>query len=504
MLVIALIVCAVGWPIAMNIPNTYEVSAKVHLDTQTILKPLLEGLAVDSNLIEATALVLQKTLLNRPNLEKVIRAVDLDLTAVSQPALDEQIRKLALNIEFTQMRIPVQSRRVETGGGVFEISYRDEDPKRAKLVVQEILTLFVESILSATQKDTQFTEQFLNEKIKEYEVNLIAAEERLKDFKRNNVGLMPQEGQSYYSQIASERTRLEEAQLQHDEAVNRRNELKRQLKNVVEAFNNSSNQTVGQNNPSPLETRITTMEARLDELTLQYTESHPDVVSTRRIVEDLYKQRTDQKKNNIDERETQLLESNPVYQELKVDLGGEEAQVAALEVRVRLYRHNLRALQDKISTIPKVEAELAKLNRDYGIIREHYEGLVQRRESAKLSFDAENKDGKVNFKIIDPPVVPITPISPNRPLLITGVLIAGIFGGIGLVILLMQLRPTFSNRQDFVDVTELPVFGTVSKVILPNELTKQKIGYVMFSLLALSVLVAYGGLIAMQLNIIKV
>lgn len=500
MVLVAALICGIGWPVVLKLPNTYEVKAQIHLDTQSILKPLLSGLAVDSELTQTTALVLQRTLLTRPNLEKVARAVDIDLLANTPSQFEALIRNLGSNIYISQMRIPTTRRRQAAGGeAVFEIVYRDQDPQRAKMVVQEILTLFVEGTLGAARKDTEFTEQFLNLKIDEYEAQLVEAEERLKHFKRKNVGLMPREGQNYYSQMSSEKSRLEEAQLQLDEAVNRQRELKRQLNEVVNSFRSSSSDAAS----NPLDARIQTVQQKLDELELQYTKNHPDVVAAQRMLQELQKQKQSEKAKSTDTGEANLLDNNPVYQELKVDLGQEEAQIAALKVRVSMYEESLHKLQMLIDTMPKVEAEFAKLNRDYGIIKENYLGLVKRRESAKLSFDAENKDDNVNFKVIDPPRVPLKPISPNRLLLITAVLVLGAGAGIALVILLIQLKPTFYSASDLSRKLDLPVLGSVSKVIQPGEIVKGRIGLLGFGLVILAILAAYSGLIAMQLNLIK-
>ena len=59
-------------------PNSYRVAARIELDTQSMLKNLLQGITVDSKLRQQTAILLQNTVLTRPNLEQIAKAVDLD------------------------------------------------------------------------------------------------------------------------------------------------------------------------------------------------------------------------------------------------------------------------------------------------------------------------------------------------------------------------------------------------------------------------------------------
>ena len=46
-MVCAWLVCLLGWTVVFILPDQYEVSARVIVDTQTILQPLLKGLTVE-------------------------------------------------------------------------------------------------------------------------------------------------------------------------------------------------------------------------------------------------------------------------------------------------------------------------------------------------------------------------------------------------------------------------------------------------------------------------
>ena len=311
---------------------------------------------------------------------------------------------------------------------------------------------------------------------------------------------MPTDGSNYYSQINNETSRLTAAQLELDEAIKKRDELKRQIQSVIDAAKSGGNDTSETIALSPLDTRIENMKKKLDELLLQYTEEHPDVISTRRILADLEKQKAEEQKVVTPSRqEARLLDKNPVYQELTVALGEQKAQVAAMTVRVSLYSKNVDRLKRLVDTIPQVEAELAKLDRDYNVIHDNYLELVKRREAAKISFDADSKPDDLQYKIIDPPRIPSEPIGPNRLKLLTLVLGAGIATGIGLIVLLVQIKPTFYNKQNLQKITNFPVFGSVSLIISPAQVMKSRVSIAMFLAAIVVMFSIYSGLVAMQI-----
>src|SRR5665213_4446435 len=73
------IVCIVGWPAVFRIPNVYESQARVYVDVDSLLTPLLRGLAVESNPLQQLD-YMQRTLLSRPNMEQVIHLAAVSYT----------------------------------------------------------------------------------------------------------------------------------------------------------------------------------------------------------------------------------------------------------------------------------------------------------------------------------------------------------------------------------------------------------------------------------------
>ncbi|PWV65730.1 XrtA system polysaccharide chain length determinant [Plasticicumulans acidivorans] len=498
-LIIAWTISLGGWFVVHRMPDQYVASARVYVDTQSILRPLLRGLAVDVN-PDAQIQLMTRTLLSRPNLEKVARMTDLDLRARDNAQMDALLDRLAKKISL------------QTAGreNLYSIGFEDKDPTFAKKVVQSLLTIFVENALGESRQDSDSAQRFLDKQIAEYEARLSAAEERLKAFKRQNVGLMPSSAGDHFERMQQAATELSAAELELKQAENRRDVLKQQVDGEQATFGIGPKGTIANNVPSiteaaPVDGRIRAMEERLDQLLLQYTDKHPDVIAVRQTLDELRKQRA-QELASINSAKSTTIEAsggdsgNLLYQQIMLALSNEEANVASLQVRVDTFKKRLAEMQGLVNSVPEVEAQFKALNRDYDVTRQNYDQLLSRRESARISQQAGQTSEDIRFKVIDPPRVPNEPSGPNRLALMSGVFVAAIGAGIVVAFLMSQLRPTFDNRRILADVTNFPVLGTVSVVISPAAIRHQRIslaGYVGSSTLLLLV---YGALLIAQLT----
>ena len=488
-------VCILGWYMVHTLPDQYESSARVFVDTDSMLRPLLKGLAVQTDLSEQV-LVMTRTLLSRPNLEKVVKMTDMDIDVKTPDELEGLLKRL-------EKRVTISGERVKN---LFRIQYTNKDPQLSHDVVQSLLTIFVESSLGDSRKDTDAAQQFLNEQIKEYESRLLAAEERLKDFKQKNIGFMPKDGKEYFTRLQEAMAELNHAKLSLREQIKRRDELRKQQIGEEPVFGiGQTTQTFEQDIRTPYDARIEELRKRLEDASLTFTEMHPDVRNTKHLLDQLEQKREEEVVRITKEREQlalsgsgTALEKNPVYQQIKISLRSAEVQVATLQTRVEEFQQRVNRLQNLVDTVPQVEAELARLNRDYEVHKRHYEILVERRESAVISEQAERSSDGIKFKIVDPPRVPIAPVGPNRLLFSAVVLLAGIGIGVVFAFFLSQLKPTFDDRTTIKDVLGLPVLGTVSMVWSERQKVKNKLEAISFGVVFIALVSVFATYAAIQ------
>lgn len=455
-----------------TMPDRYESTARVYVDTQSVLRPLMSGLAVQPNLDQQIA-ILSRTLITRPNVEKLINMADLNLE-VNTPAQREQ-----LIADLTDgLRIGGTGR-----DNLFTLAYQDGDPQRAQRVVQALMSLFVESGLISKRQDTDAARRFIEEQIRSYEEKLSAAENRLKDFRLRNMGLLGAGGGGdYVSQLGGVRAQLEQARLELREAINSRDSLQRQLQGEEPVLLPQTPNGSGVSIPE-IDGRIDAMRKTLDSLLQRYTEEHPDVIGTRRVIEDLEAQKVKEIELRRQAGGGQFgsLNANPVYQQLRLVLSETEARVASLQARVSEYEGRLEDLRASAELLPKIEAEMAQLNRDYEVHKRNYETLVQRRESANISVEMDAQSGIGEFRVIDPPSLPTKPAAPNRVLLMLFASLAALGAGAALTFLISQLRPTFADGRTLREVTGIPVLGAVSMLHDRQRETRERRGRYAFA-----------------------
>lgn len=486
-MLLAWVIAIAGWLVVYKLPDQYQASARVYVDTDSILRPLLRGLAVQTNVSQRLSLI-SRTILSRPNLEKVARMADLDIEANDPDHMENLVNRLARDIKLGDT----------TRQNLYTISYPHENPEVAKRIVESLLTIFVENALGDTRKDSNAAQRFLDQQIEEYEQRLIEAEERLKEFKRENVDLMSSSGQGYFERLRAAQDELAQARLRLKEAQIRRDELGRQLRGEEPVFGLGTMPKGMDVQAHPLNPRIENLKGRLDELLFQYTDKHPDVIALQEILRDLERQKSEDLRKLARSKplySSSELDTNPVYQQMKISLGQAEAEVATLSVRVEEYESKVEDLKSKVNTIPEIEAQIKRLDRDYAINKSNYDALVARRESAKISESADETGDDVKFRVIDPPHVPSSPSGPNRLLFSSGVFVASLLAGMALAFLLSQIRPAVYDGYTLRKLTGLPVFGSVSRVWTPELLMRRRMQLGAFVGASFMLVVVYGGVV---------
>ena len=492
-LVVAWLVGVVGAALAFNVPDRYQASARIYVDTQSILKPLMSGLTVQPNIDQQVAM-LSRTLISRPNIEKLVRMADLDLKSESKVQQDALIDRLMRSVSI----------RSTGRDNLYTLSYAETDKEKAKRVIQSMVSIFVESSLGASRKDTDSAKVFIDEQIKTYEAQLEAAEARLKEFRLRNIDMQVGDGRDSASRLAEAIQVLEGAKLQLREAEQSRDAAKKQLDleragtpadSVVQSLLQESSVNVS---TPEIDARLEAQKRNLDSLMQRYTDQHPDVISTRRLIGELQKQKAREvaelRKAALSQPAGTAPGGGPslAAQELARAVATSEIQVAALKARVSEFQSRVAAARASTRTSPQIEAEAAQLNRDYGVIKKNYETLVARRQSAVMSGDLDMAAGVVDFRLIDPPRVSPKPVSPNRMLLLLTALGAAVGAGLAVALAASQLRPVYDDVHQLRTSTGLPLLGVVSMILSDDDRRRERTNRLRF-------FVGTGGLLASYL-----
>jgi polysaccharide chain length determinant protein (PEP-CTERM system associated) len=453
---VAWAVAIVSAAVATVAPERYEASAKVYVDTQTVLKPLMAGIAYQPD-IDQQVRMLAKTLISRPNIERLIDKPELGLMHNVHSAAQRE-----LLISSLLEKIQVSS----TGSGnLYSVSYRDTHPERARRLVEAIVALFVNSGAGDKRRDSEDASRFINEQIKVYEAKLVEAEDRLKDFKVRNFGVTGVSNQDYFTRISVLSDEVAKLHSDLAAAEQARDAYKRELAGEEPQLPVDATGAPGLNSPTAdIDARLEAQRKQLDELLRKYTESHPDVISARRVIAQLEAQRKQELEQHARGDDHKLAATSPVYQKIRVALAETEAQVASLRARLATEQSELDQVRAQAGRVPQVEAEFAQLNRDYDILRKNYDALVARRESASLGVKLDEQSQLAEFRVVEPARVGPQPIFPGRMAMAVMAVLLSFVCGLAAPVIADLLQPTFEDSKSLREMTGRVVLGTVSLV----------------------------------------
>jgi polysaccharide chain length determinant protein (PEP-CTERM system associated) len=466
----AWLVCIAGWVGVSLIPDRYESSVRLYADADVVLSQLLRGIAVDNAAGNQVAL-LQRTLVSRPNLERVVARTDLDMRVTSLESREELLKKLEREI-----KIAAQT------ANLFTITYSDQDSRLARDVVQALLNLFIEQATTNDRQQMENARAFIAQQIAASETQLREAERRRAEFRVRYLELLPNDQFGGLTKLELARAQIQQMTNGLIDIKQRRDLLKQQLDSTPQTLSTTEAAVAagGRTAPQSTDPRVLQAEAALAELRLRFTEQHPDVVSARKTLTEAQSGAT-RRKTELTAEIAQAQAAtggspqnasrvpNPLYEQLRLRLVDAEATINSVERRLGEEQVESDRLQAMARGAPQLQAESLNLDRDYNVLRKNYEDLLSRREAVQISGAARAGAERVRLEVVDPPTIPTLPTSPNRPLLYSGVLLLGLAAGCGVIALLTMMDRAFYTLGDLRRLG-LPVLGGISSADPPARM----------------------------------
>jgi polysaccharide biosynthesis transport protein len=487
-------IALIGWGIVAAVPDVYEAKARIYVDTNRVLTDVIRSNTGNNVLREVD--VMRRTLVSRPNLEMVVRRTDMDLTVENDAEMEALITDLGENITLAGQ-----------GDDLFEISYQSgdgqltdqENANLAKRVVQNLINIFVEGPLKGGRDNFVETKRFLQEQIADYERRLEEAEQRKAEFERTNATALASGGMQG---LMAKQSELQSIEMQVMEAQSARSSMARQLATIPMSV--PSMRGFGGAGPSsgPVEQRVQLLERQVSEaIGRGWTESHPDIVGARQQIAALQRELAQERASAARSGSAGPgMEPNPMYQSMRAALADRDATVTSLNMRAAALRAEITAASANVANAPTLQTEQAKLNRDYNVIYEKYQELLRSRQEAELAGEMDTKTDRVTFRIVDPPEVPLKPVAPDRPLLLTLVMLGALGAGLGIAALMSQVHTTYVSVQHLRSTLNVPVLGNVSAIASQQDKRQARLRLGVFLVLFIGLLAVYGVLMALEIN----
>lgn len=433
-------VCLLGWLVVAFMPNAYDSKTRIFVQLDDALA---QQIGIGSATREKDMQRVQQTLTSAVNLEKVIRSTRIGDDITTPTEMERAVQDLAKKIIV-----------LAQGENLFEITATSgrsdlsdaENAQLAQDIAQQMIDIFRESNLGGTRGEMRETIEFLDQQLAARSKQLEEAEQQRLAFETAHPDLAG--GTEGISQKINN-TRSELRGLEADLAAARSalaaidGQLAGTPRTLVTAEGGGPRAALAQ-----AQSNLSSLQAR------GLTESHPDIVAVKKQIAALRIQ--------AQGAGGDYGTPNPAYTALQSIRIERQANVEALSSRAAAIRSELADFSASQAQEPGAAAEAQRISRDYQVLREQYDKLLQDREELRLRGQVETERSAIKFEVIDPPSTPRVPSWPNRPLLLIGVLILGVGAGAGSAYLQGKMRSSFATAAKLESTFELPVVGTIS------------------------------------------
>jgi len=422
-IVTALVIMTAVTAVSYILPNRYEAKSTVFVE-KSVIADLVKGLAVTAT-VEDKIKALTYALNSRTLISKIIDELDM------KKGGDAEQEKLIKNLQ-TNTQIKIKDRE-----GLFIISFQDSNPQLARNYVNALVRRYIDENSSSKREESYGATQFLSEQLATFREKLQKSEEAANAFKRGSGSIATMDPSSLLKDINDSQERADDLNIKQAQ-------LETVIANLPKVNSSQSD--------------LPAMQKRLQELQMQYTDKYPDILRLKADIRTLEEQ---QKSGQGKNRPVDSLEYKRAVSELKA------MRQAEANLRTNIAK-NRALLQD----IPAARSTLEDLEREKNSQKTLYETMAARQGQSEVSKQMELQDKSIVFRVVDPAVLPIKPVSPDRvKLLLLGIL-AGIGGGLGLVVLKDQMDDSVKNV-DMAAHFGLPILAVVPQIEDPKQIEVQ-------------------------------
>ncbi len=451
-LAIAWVLCILGWVAVSTQPNSYESEARILVDAQNILS---DQTGISSNDSRKNIDQLGQTIVSYNNLQKVVSGTDLGLKVTTDKQMDSAVKALAAKVEVDS-----------TEDSLFDIKVEQSSPKLARDVVQKLIDIIQEENIAGDRNSVTQEIKFLDGQVAAAQKKLTDVEAKRIAFETENLGLLPGVG-SVSQRIEAARSEINQIDTQLVSAQSALVALNAQLAAESPTINTPSFNP-GRPGGGGAAGALSAARGSLAEMRARgLTDRHPDVVSMKKQIETLRVQAASAPATGGGSSITRT--PNPAYSSLQGLRAERQATVAGLRSRRATLQSELAQLTSQQSLEPGVASAMENLNREYDIAKDQYDQLIVAQNKARLRDNIGTETDAVKFSIIAKPTLPTAPSAPNRPLLLTIVFFFGLGGGVAFAFALGHLQTSFPTASRLERVSGLPVIGTVSQMLTPQQ-----------------------------------
>ena len=466
--------------IALKLPSVYQSTGTILIESQQVQSDLAkEKYATDR--FEA----LKQIVLSKDNLFKVAEKYKLyghDKKPKLSPTGIVQVMRPNITVDLLKAEAGQWG---EKATFAFQVSFKYYDSDVAFKVANDLVKLFlVENDRASKERVTESAEFFAKEAEKQ-RIALEKIENEVTSYKQRHSNSLPQNKEM---QVAS----LE--RLENDLRATQRDYSATQAElRSLDVSMESAKAGIGLITPQDQGSSVSELEKLRLEYAKQssiYSDNHPSLRALKRRIDAIEKSNT---VNNAPGHAKPVTAQSVMVAKVQAQIDSANARLKSLEVDERSIRAKINQTEGLVMQSAQTEGALGTLLRNYDNAKAAYAEIKAKQDNSKIAKNIEMENKGERFVLIEAPVFPEKPISPNRLLIIIAGFFAAIAGAIGLAVLMETLDKRVRGVEALVSIMKIQPMATIPYITNAAELKRKKyiVSYTLTSILAIILLILF-------------
>ena len=510
-----------GFGIAIMLKPIYRSEATILIEDQQIPKDYVEP-TTDEYAEERIEKISQQVL-SRPNLLKVIGEYGLYSKKNVNLTPTEMLSMMRKDITLETIDAEKKNKK---GGSVnyitvaFRLYYEGENPQTVQDVTNKLANLYLEEDIKSKEESGKVTTDFLNEELERLKKDIIMQEQKVSEFKKENIGKLPEDRVTNLQAISSLEREFDKKNLQlnylkekeillaaslenieplepiivdgEDVALNPSMRLKKlhlelartksiysekhpDIKRLKKEIDDLEKQVDVSDSTKEKIKRLNQLQSKLTELNSTFGPQHPDVLKIRKEIElvstELEKSVSQNARNKISKENP----DNPAYINLKAQIDSIKMEIQTTEEDLNQISMSIEKYQNRIAVMPIIESKLIELTRNYQNLQEKYSEISNKLMAAKVSKEMEGKQKGRRFTITAPAYLPLKPTKPNRLLILMLSFIVSIGVSYCFIAIKESMDTTVKSPHQLRKITGVPVLSSIEYIETTNEKRERRV-----------------------------
>ena len=448
---------AIAMSVAMVLPKKYTSQTLILVQQPTVPSDIVRPVVTED--LNHRLASMQEQILSRTRLEPIIEKFGLYPELSGKVHKEDLVERLRTSIVVTPLVSMPGTQNQSLPG--FYVNVVFDNPQLGQQICSEITSMFMEQNAHALEQQATRTTSFLSQQLAEAKAKLDAQDGKLAQFKRQYLGSLPEEEQTNLSFLMGMNSQLEAntqalSRAQQDKAFNE------SLLNQQQA-NLEASQAMPGRNPETLEQQLNALQDQLTVLQTRYTPEHPDIIKLKNSIEQMKKRLAEEPQANPSGTgNAQASRSEPPsMQQLRAKLRQDELSIADLTKRQAQIQNQIGLLQARVQASPVVEQQLKEMTRNYQSALEFYNELLKKSNNSEMAKDLQHQQEGEQFRVLDPPSLPVKPSFPKKEYFLGGGFGAGLALGLGILALIAFSDKSIHTERDVELCLQLPVLGLI-------------------------------------------